>query len=375
MKIIIVYYPFPLREQSSGSAVRPVKMLEAFEKLAHSHNGKIGIISIYGETKERAKSLQRIYKEINPRDILFCYMENSTLPLWLTDHDHIPREPLLEISFLRFLKKNRIPVGLFYRDIYWKFKEEYPLKGIRRAIMKMVYLLEMNVYKKFVHHFFLPSIQMNDYIGIDDSKVSALPPGGVDKLALRQSNSKKNMLNVIYVGGISERYGLREMLGAFEILNGEGHKAILHLVCRKKEYEEFNKIIAPYEKYLWLNVYHAFGEELDRIYAKADVALIAIKNNHYNNFAVPVKLFEYISYGLPIVSTDCTAQAEIINKNRLGKVTSDNSKDIAKGISQFLDKQVLDEYASNVNNALLKEHLWYNRAESVYNILMDKREN
>lgn len=368
MKIIIVYYPFPLREQSSGSAVRPVKMIEAFEKLGQREN--IKIISIYGLAKERAVSLNKIYKEVNPKDILFCYMENSTLPLWLTDHTHIPRKPLLDIFFFRFLKKNNIPIGLFYRDIYWKFREEYPLKGAARLVMKSIYLLEMKLFKKYINHFFLPSIQMNTYTGFDKDKVSALPPGGENKLNLKSINKKGDLLNVIYVGGISERYGIKNMLTAFDILNRDKQQANLHLVCREKEYEEYKQIIRPFQNSTWLNIYHAFGEELDKIYNKADIAIITIKNNKYNNFAVPVKLFEYISYGLPIVSTDCHAQAEIINKFNLGIVTNDNSQDIAKGISYFMDKKVLEEYASNVREALLKNHLWQNRVESVYNILI-----
>ncbi|NEU30304.1 glycosyltransferase [bacterium LRH843] len=367
MKKIIIYYPYSLREQKSGSAVRPIKMLKAFEEL--SDNKKVEIIAIYGESSDRATFLQRLYNEIDPNDILFCYMENSTLPFWLTDKDHIPRAPFLELSFFRYLKKHHIPIGLFYRDIYWRFKEEYPLRGIKRIVMKSIYSLELLIYKKYISHYFLPSGEMNEYVGFDPKQTSSLPPGGFIEKFEKHSQDDNQGLNVIYVGGISERYGLKEMLESVAILNNN-HKSInLLLVCREKELDQFKSIITPYLEKEWLMIFHAHGEKLKGIYSRADIAIIPRQRNTYNDFAVPVKLFEYISHGLPIISTNCIAQAEIITRFELGIVTNDNSRDLANAIELFLDSKTKSRYTSNVKKALLNHHSWKHRAETVYQIL------
>jgi len=148
---VLVYFPYPLREANSGSAVRPLKMLQAFRE--YTNKNGLELIEIHGDSKERKKRVKEFKSKVNPNDVLFCYMENSTLPFWLTDKDHFPRTPLLEISFFRYLKQYSIPLGLFYRDIYWKF-DDYALKGYKRRIMRIIYRAEHSIYKKYVSQFF-----------------------------------------------------------------------------------------------------------------------------------------------------------------------------------------------------------------------------
>lgn len=51
----------------------------------------------------------------------FCYSESSTMPTLLTEKNHLPSHPFLDFSFFKYLKKNNIKIGLFYRDIHWMF--------------------------------------------------------------------------------------------------------------------------------------------------------------------------------------------------------------------------------------------------------------
>lgn len=364
---IIVYFPYPFRIQQSGSQVRPVKMLEAFNQFG-TDNG-IEVICINGESKERQEMINEIYQKVNPKSILFCYMENSTLPFWLTDFDHIPRKPFLDIKFFRYLKKHRVPLGIFYRDIYWKFDDEYPLKGIKKAIMQNIYKIEKKVYERYASHFFLPSLQMNKYVDFDSNRTYSLPPGGEVHRLNKIKRSNGDLLDVIYVGGISERYGLQVMLESFDIINQNTQKANLLLVCRKNEYEEHKKVVEKYKKCRWLKIYHAFGEDLIPIYQQADVGIIPIQKNTYNDFAVPVKLFEYLSFGLPIIATNCNAQAEIILNNGLGIVTKPDSHSLVQAIETLMDSERLNDYERNVQEYLMNKGLWIHRVEEVFNIL------
>ncbi len=375
MKKIIVYFPFPLREPRSGSSVRPIKVLEAFREFGEEQG--IQIIAINGESKIRKKQLRRLYENTNPKEILFCYMENSTLPIWLTDYDHKPRSPFLEWAFFRYLRQNSIPLGLFYRDIYWKFNDEYNIKGLKRAIMKFIYACELRLYKRYVTQFFLPSKQMNQYTKFDPKRVHALPPGGMNCLPLanKDNHEEGRKLNVIYVGGISPRYGLDILLEAFKLLNKKNDVARLMMVCREDEYYKYYTKIRPYEKFSWLEVYHAYGEKLLSIYEQADIAIIPRHKTLYNDFAVPVKLFEYLSFGLPVVVTDCAAQAEIVENDKLGVVTRDDSVSISQGIAFFLDFETRMQYENNVQDALINHHLWIHRVKKVYKILMQAKNN
>lgn len=364
MKKILIYFPFPKRDMKSGSAVRPQKIINAF--IDFGKGNQIEIIEIYGDSKERKRKLKEIYNNYNAHDILYCYMENSTLPIWLTDEDHIPRSPLLEWRFFKYLKKNRIPIGLFYRDAYWNFNDEYPLKGIKRKLMQTIYKIELSLYKNYIDHYFLPSMEMNKYINFPLNRTTNLPPAGEVLKNYKYSNQKE--LSIIYVGGISERYGLKEMLEAVYEYS-KNNKVQLHLVCRKNEYEERSYIFNKYINNDWLKIYHSHGKSLQSIYSKANVAISPIKKNQYNDFAVPVKIFEYMTYGLPQIVTNCDAQANIIEKDNLGIIVEDNVAGLLKGLEFFSNCSLRKDYNERINKSLQKNHLWIRRIEKINSIL------
>jgi glycosyltransferase involved in cell wall biosynthesis len=368
MKKFIVYFPYKLRQQTSGSAVRPVKILEAFQIFAEKHGFEM--ISIHGETNERKKAFEDLYKNENPEDFLFCYMENATIPIWLSDDDHLPRKPFIDLKFLKYLHKNNIPLGVFYRDIYWKFNSLYKVKPIIKQAMRFLFRIELAMYKKYSKIFYLPSIYMNKYVGEKDEKVTDLPPGGVDLLLLgKKIKPETNISQAIYVGGINPRYGIYDTLKAFEELNQTKTKIKLILICRKEEFSTYQELMKPYLNKEWIEIHHAFGEQLLPFYERADFGIVPIKRDTYNDFAVAVKLFEYISYGLPVLATNCLAQTDIVEKSKLGIIVPDNSEDILNGLKEMSDLKCQEQYRENVKEALLNEHLWIHRVEKVYNTL------
>lgn len=363
MKKVIFYLPYELRSAKSGSGVRPQKILKAFQEYT-SING-LELIEIHGNSVERKKKIKEFKSKVNPNDVLFCYMENSTLPYWLTDQDHIPRTPFLEYLFFEYLKKNRILIGLFYRDVYWKF-DEYSLKGLKRIIMRSIYRIEHLIFNKYGDHFFLPSNEMNKYVDFPHEVTSNLPPGGENLIKPTDCNVK---LNIIYVGGISERYGLKEMLEAVALSYISNKNLVLHLVCREEECKDYELIFDKYKNQPWLNIYHAHGEQLAEIYTQADIAIIPIQKNIYNDFAVPVKLFEYMSYGLPIISTNCDAQSAIVKEFNIGVVVDDSAEGLKEGIEFFLSESNRKNYSENVELALLEKNMWIHRVEKIASVL------
>ncbi|QNG60225.1 glycosyltransferase [Bacillus sp. PAMC26568] len=368
MKKIIVYYPYELRELTSGSAVRPVKMLEGFRKLADEKS--LEMIEIYGDSAKREQLLNDLYKNVNPADILYCYMENATIPMWLTDKDHFPRKPFLDYKFMKFLKRNNIPLGVFYRDAYWKFNDLYQVKPGIKQVMQQLFRTELSMFKKYGQVFYLPSKYMNDYVSFPAEKVVPLPPGGMDLL---ENKVPAEIPNAIYVGGINPRYGVYDMLQAFKELNAGEIKIHLHFVCRKEEIAKYQDLIQPFINEKWITIYHAFGDQLVPIYRKADFGIVPIQRDVYNDFAVAVKLFEYLSYGLPVISTDVKAQKDLVEDGDFGLVVQSSAESILTALKKMEDPEVRKYYQENAIKALKNKHLWYNRALTVHNTLSEKK--
>ncbi|MEH7484848.1 glycosyltransferase family 1 protein, partial [Neobacillus drentensis] len=125
MKSVLLYYPFQLAENAnSGSKLRPKKIHSAFLEWGKKNGVEILLLSGHSKARETMFAEWKSKGKLN--NLLFCYMENQTIPFWLTDPRHIPQKPFIDSKVMKFLKGKNIPVGVFYRDVYWKFDELYP---------------------------------------------------------------------------------------------------------------------------------------------------------------------------------------------------------------------------------------------------------
>ncbi|MBF7096121.1 glycosyltransferase [Alkalibacter mobilis] len=343
MKVIFITYA-DFENLASGSSVRPYKIYKTFISLGYE------VILIQGNLKSRRKSYLEYKKngELNNAD--YCYIEPSTYPV----------HPLDYFMFYDINKKN-IPIGLFYRDMYYKFPDLFPKKGFKKWMLLFRYKLDWFVFTKISDTIFFPSETMAGYF--DFSSKAALPPGG-EKIDLPPKELKRS---VVYVGGVSERYGTGILLEAFKIINDKGAEINLNLVCRERE----SDFLKDYRKEKWLSIISAKGDELADVYNKSDLAVIPLKRSEYNDLAVSVKLFEYMSYGLPVVSTDCTEMARIINENNIGVVVEADPDSMADAIIKLYDdRDKLESLKKQTISALASKHLWEHRVKSIEDSLL-----
>jgi|SRR5690606_22421212 len=370
MTHIIVYFPYALKKNpKSGSGVRPKLIVDAFRE--YGEKKQIEVILISGNSSERQERIEDYKNKYNAENALFCYMENSTVPFWLTEKDHMPRKPFMDAAFWKYLKQANVPIGCFYRDVYWQFDDMYvPPKNIKMLtpIMRSIYQRELKVYSKYVDILYLPSLEMNEYVGWKGT-FDELPPGmqQLDKEKATPTSPPK----AVFVGGISDQIGIIMMLEAFKSLNEED-TYLLELVCREEEYRQYPEM-HKYNEYDWLTISHKSGRELDEVYQNAAIALIPRERNEYHDFSVPVKMFEYLSNGLPIVATDCKAHARILEKDGLGIVTEVDAKKFAEGVLHALESSTYEKLKTNIENYAYEHHSWSSRVEKIATQLISKR--
>jgi glycosyltransferase involved in cell wall biosynthesis len=364
MKRVLVYYPFAVSKKAdSGSKLRPVEMLKAFQQWGKQE--QVEIIEIHGHSSERENQFEELKQKGILDNLLFCYMENQTIPIWLTDPGHIPKKPFIDRKVLNFLNEKNVPVGIFYRDVYWKFDELYPLKGIKKKVMQFIYRREEAFYQEYMDAIFLPSAEMGKHVHINVPKV-ALPPGGKDT---SQHQKEFPGINGLYVGGINNPdYGLPLLLDALERVNQNSIKCKLTVVCRENEYEA----LSPSEKHrltdLDVELQHISGQELTNLYQKMDFAFIPRYRSEYNDFSVPVKLVEYLSHHLPVIATDCSAQKSFIESGNYGVVCQDNPDSMAEAILQMLSHSLT--LRKNIEETFMEKHSWLSRVKTVQKTLM-----
>lgn len=353
MKLLYITY-INFNKDDSGSSIRPIKMYNAFLKLG------VDVLLIHGDrTKEgkviRKEQVKMVLKWLNNNRPDLCYIESPTKPLFF----------LYDVILLKKLNKMKIPIGYFFRDMHYKFEDEFPnskkgiLNSISFLIKKKLTLISEKLIGKYCTIVYFPAPTFASYFDYKIKEI--LPPAGED---YHFSDMTKPLGKAcIYVGGISERYGINLLIDSFIFLNKTKSIYKLILVCRKDEFEALN---VPVTNYPWLEVHHVSGEKLTSLYKKADIALLPLKNTRYNNATIAVKLYEYMSFGLPIVAVECTEMASIIEKYKIGIITHFSVDSFSEGIKTlFIDEEKYRTLRNNISTSLVSENLWIHRAEKV----------
>jgi glycosyltransferase involved in cell wall biosynthesis len=364
-KAVLVYFPFQLAEKAdSGSKLRPLEMLKAFRQWGEEE--QVDIIEINGSSEERTMQFNRLKNEGALDNLWFCYAENQTIPIWLTDSGHKPKKPFIDSNVFTFLKEKKVPMGIFYRDVYWKFDELYPLKGLKKKVMQTIYRREEKFYEKYASAIFLPSAAMGKYVNINQPKVP-LPPGG--KKTEQMDLDKTFSHHGIYVGGIAnDDYGLPLLLDALENYPSINMQPQLTIVCRENEYNKLPEDQKQRLSILGVELKHVSGSELQELYRSMDYAYIPRLKSEYNDFSVPVKLVEYLSNGLPVVATDCEAQKAFIESGNYGVVCDDKRNALIHAIQTVEKKN--EYYRQNIQDTFLERNSWLARVRTVKNTLV-----
>lgn len=349
MNILYVTYT-DLEKVSSGSGIRPVRMYQAF--LDEGHSVKL----LSGESSRnnsiaRKKAVHEIMDWLKEHRPDLCYIESPTYPIMFQcDYD-----------LIRKLHKMHIPIGYFYRDFYRKFPDLYPRRKGFINTLKEWYIdfLQWKTDRilKLVDVVYFPSESCLKWFAYQHMK--ALPPAGFNRLLEHKAGNH----TIIYVGGISEHYNGDMLLEAIQELYQRDSSYRLILVCREAEWKDMEH---PCKSASWLEVHHVSGEALAPLYARASAAIIGKKENTYNALAISVKIFEYMSFGLPQVIFDNLESGKLLREEKIGIPVEPTPSAMADALEKLLNNEKLyAEYQTNIRDALLNRHLWNHRVQQV----------
>lgn len=379
-KYIIVHLPWKIHAAQSASQLRPAKMVTAFRRLGFT------VHLVTGERNQRKHAFLEIARHVAAgRKYEFCYSESSTLPtLFASGKKRFWDAPSIDFRFFSWLKRHRIPIGLFLRDIYWRFPEFHrSVRPYSRHIIRLAgYWLDTLVYKLLVDVIFLPSLRMKRYLPrvLMQKRTQALPPGVAESFDVQtdRAYSTPSIVNgepmrMIYVGGIGQHYRLHSL---FEAALLPGFSAFITVCVRLSDWE---RVCTDYRHYIdstdKIALVHEGHSALDNLYRRHDIGLIFVEPTTYWEFAMPFKLFEYVGFGLPVVATKGTAAGDFVRDNGLGwsiaydtHVLSDLTKHLSDNRSEVaqLTKSVRDS---------AHRHTWSTRACTVSETLsmVDRR--
>lgn len=359
-------------EYISGTMIRPKRMKEAFEKIGYK------VYPVIGSSTERAKAISEIKNLINSgHKFEFLYSESANFPTILLDEDHIPRHPFLDFNFFRFIKARKIPIGLFYRDIYWRFETyKKEVNIFKRLISVPLFLYDLFNYKLYVDILFVPSQSFANYIPINfnQRKIYPLPPGC--RVPDKQNHSyveAKNFLRVLYIGNIvPPDYDISILFKIAKCF--ESNKKINFLVsCPVASWNKWSSYylsMVDGKMPLNMSLFHKKPEELDDLYSNSDLFFIPI-NDEYSKIASKIKFYEAIGYGVPILVA-VTGESEIgnfVKRENVGWVVEYSEEKVIQLLNYILSNpQEVKVKKENVIK-IREKHTWEERARLVAHLL------
>ena len=307
---MVYHAPYALnRQATSASGIRPVRMYDAFKSLGYE------VLDVTGDGRRRRRAIKALKARLAAgQKIDFLYSESATIPTMLTEPRHLPPHPVLDVELFALARRYQIPAGLFYRDIYWKFGDYRERVGEPMAtIMSAVYNYDLSWYKRYVDVLYLPSMAMGAHVPIFPAqRMAALPPG----CELVDSASPDNgQLNLLYIGSVSGHYQLHECVRAVAATPGVN----LTICTHQQQWEQMR---GEYEPLMdsSVQVVHRSGAELEQLYDNADACVLFVQPDPYREFAAPVKLFEYLGHGKPVIASAGTLAAQVVADNEAGWV-------------------------------------------------------
>lgn len=357
---MVFHAPYPLGVgELRASGVRPVRMRQAFAELGYD------VIEVTGRGRARARALADLTRRLRAGlRVDFGYGENSTMPTLLTEPHHLPTHPLVDLSLLRLLRRHAIPTGMFYRDIYWRFPEYTErVHPVVAAGTRSLYHAELLAYKRWLDRVYLPSLRIADVVPhLRSDQVAALPPGGqiVDAPASPRARESRRPFTVLYVGNIGSYYRMHDLVKAVA-----GTPGVRLLLCVPEESwsaarPEYTPVMGAE-----VEVVHRSGDGLRELFAQADVCSLMVQPSDYRDFAAPVKLYEYLGYGKPVLASAGTLAARTVEDGGFGWSVPYDADVLVARLSRLRDHP--EELAQATAGALAARpaHSWTARAQTV----------
>jgi glycosyltransferase involved in cell wall biosynthesis/peptidoglycan/xylan/chitin deacetylase (PgdA/CDA1 family) len=193
--------------------------------------------------------------------------------------------------------------------------------------------------------------------------INNFPIVGENKDVSGSFSDKENYIS--YVGGIFETRGVYELIDSLKYTN------VRLLLAGEFETPEFKKKCESSEG--WSKVdYFGFvsREEVAKLLNKSKIGMVSLYplRNYLNS--LPIKMFEYMLAGIPVIASDFPYWQSIIDEHKCGLTV--NPKDpqaIAGKINYLLEHPAeADVMGKNGRKAVLEKYNWCNEKEKLLEV-------
>ena len=319
------------------------------EMLTRALAGRTHTERIVGGRFRRALTSLRWLAGGGPRRVRGVYVESTTTSSMPTD-----------LAFLLIMRLLRRPVGVYFRDAYQLYRETYPRQRRRQILSDWAWRITKPMLARIATVRYVQSAGLGAALHL---RRPVLLPPGTDPSSPDLGAGAEPL--VAYVGGGGWADGFDTLVAAMAIVRKSCPEARLVAVGPSLSAERR----AGLPEYVELR--KAGRDELAAVIKDARCCVIPRPITEYTNFVIPIKLWDYLSYGKPVVATAATETARVLEESGAGLATPDTAEGIAAGLLKpLLDENLARRLAANARAfACAPGSTWDARAATVIETL------
>lgn len=271
---------------------------------------------------------------------------------------------------MRYSQKNKVP---FLLEV--NFTSYTPLVRKRsKVLLILARYIEKRVFDN-AHAIFVVSSFLRDQLismGVPKEKI-VFTPNAVDENVfgydydvtdIREKYKLNQKIVVGYVGGFYCWHGLDLLLKAIKIIERKRKNISLLLIGEGPEKERLRELYKEIKLTSELIFPGMIEYEKLPYYIKAlDICVLP----DFNNYGSPVKIFEYMAMGKPVVAPRLGPLEDVINDGKDGLLFEKGSIDKLAGcIEKILsDSSLYSKISNNAKGTIMRQHLWKHNVEKI----------
>lgn len=180
-------------------------------------------------------------------------------------------------------------------------------------------------------------------------------PNGVDPKVFRPSEKNESKPKVLFMGMFHADIVDADVIVRAIARVSEKHNVKLLVVgggddlARTKKLAEELKIDSEFTGHI---------DDVPSVIGSANIGVISFRDNLLNNCKCPLRLYEYLACGLPIVSTKVGEPAFVL-KDGVGLLVEPDTESLASGILNLIEnKDLSNKISARGRELILKEYNW-----------------
>lgn len=344
---ILLLSMYPLDRGMWGPTVRIANIRDELAEL-------VDLDVVAGYRGARRVALARYAVSGRARGLDGVYVESSTF---------LPAEA--DVAFLGLVRALGVPVLTFFRDAYQLFDEYYTRDTLRRRLSAAAFRPSVRALRAVSSMVAVPTAGLGHALFGHEAPFALLPPGAPPPVDVPRDADANRLL---FVGDARlPAQGAPLLIDAVERARARGIGVELDIVSRPGQ-----EPMRPHPA--WMRVHRAEGDAIHALLPGVLATVIPRPRNAYNDLALPIKLFEYLAYGRPLLVTDCTEQARVVREADAGLVVSDAEGALADGIARMAQASFETRATWSRNAAeAARDNSWARRAEAILALLGSDR--